>query len=253
MNPNQTNSLTLPLSGMSPGIEQLVLCRIKCGQCLMGSPVSEAGRSESETQFLSRVSHDFWIAKCPATQAQWQVVMGNNPSAFQDSSADCPVENVSWYDAIGFTTKLNILYASLIPSGYHFSLPTEAQWEFACRAGTTSKYFFGEADEDLDRFAWHRGNSGGRTHPVGRKASNPWGVHDQYGNVYEWCWDGLGDYPRIEGIDWIGPDNHELRICRGGGYSASVAGGSFRSACRNYIDPQIKRPWFGFRLCLRRT
>lgn len=235
----------MPLKG-----EPLHFLWINPGSFLMGSPETESGRSESERQFRATFSQGFWLSKNLVTQTQWQCVMQYNPSKFQLNGESRPVENVSWNEAMGFCQKLRFALNFSLPSAFTFSLPTQAQWEYACRAGTTTRYFFGDAEAQLDRFAWHSGNSLNETHPVGSKEANPWGFHDMYGNVWEWCLDSPAEYPLTEATDWIGPINTNNRVIRGGSWGTSVGGGDFRSACRSYCEPQVKRPWDGFRVSL---
>jgi formylglycine-generating enzyme required for sulfatase activity len=126
------------------------------------------------------------------TQAQYEQVMGVNPSQFK--GANNPVETVRWEDAVGFCRNLSELPAEKA-AGRVYRLPTEAEWEYACRAGTTTNYSFGYNDSDLGLYAWYAVNSGGRTHPVGGKKPNSWGLYDMHGNVWEWCQDRFAPYP----------------------------------------------------------
>ncbi|MBO5694650.1 MAG: SUMF1/EgtB/PvdO family nonheme iron enzyme, partial [Lentisphaeria bacterium] len=174
---------------------------------------------------------DYYIGKYEVTQAQWQAVMGNNPSYFK--GADRPVENVNWYDAMRFCNKLN--YLGLAPRGYEFTLPTEAQWEYAARGGNESKGYKYSGSNDVDEVAWYEKNSGGQTHPVGEKKPNELGLYDMSGNVCEWCLDADGPY----------------RILRGGSlcydaYSCRVACRSDRPDGRSYSYGSSS----GFRLAL---
>jgi formylglycine-generating enzyme required for sulfatase activity len=245
----QGRSFVIPQ--ISPMGEQLHFFWIEAGAFVMGSPESEVGRSETERQFLAKLSRGFWLSKHLVTQAQWEAVMQYNPSKYQLNGANRPVENVSWIDAMEFCQRLMMVPHISLPDGFTFSLPTQAQWEYACRAGTTTRYFFGESDAELDRFAWYSENSLGETHPVGLKEPNPWGFHDMYGNVWEWCFDGAAEYPLGDATDWIGPLNTQNRVVRGGSWGTPVKSGDFRSACRSYSEPHTKRPWDGFRVSLR--
>ncbi len=148
---------------------------------MMGSPKSESGRDSNEgPQHQVTISKAFELQTTEVTQSQWQAVMGSTPSDFK--GPDLPVEQVSWDDAQAFISKLNAL-----GDGYRYRLPTEAEWEYAARAGTTGPYA-----GDLDAMAWYSQNSGNKTHPVGTKAPNAWGLYDMHGNVWEWTqdWDG---------------------------------------------------------------
>ncbi len=143
---------------------------------MMGSPETEKGRSDDERQHQVRIK-GFEMAKTPVTQSQWKAVMGNNPSRFQGCD-DCPVEWVSWNDAMQYIEKLNAL------TGGGYRLPTEAEWEYAGRGGRAGELYCG--GNNLDAVAWHSGNGGGKTHPVGQKAPNGYGLYDMSGNVWEW-------------------------------------------------------------------
>ena len=191
------------------------MCWCPAGEFLMGSPESEADRRKNEAQVRVVLSKGFWMGKTQVTQSQWQPLMGNNPSDFK--GANRPVESVSWHDAQEFLERLNLLIGSR--SGLMFSLPTEAQWEYAARAGQAGMY----AGGSLDEVAWHEGNSAGKTHPVGTKKANAWGLHDMSGNVLEWCQDWLG-LKLLDGIDPIGRDSVERRVVRGGSWSHFAKG-----------------------------
>jgi formylglycine-generating enzyme required for sulfatase activity len=201
----------------------LELVRIPSGGFLMGSdnhlyseaPLHPVG---FRTGFL--------LGKYPITQAQWQAVMGDNPAAFRDSP-DQPIETVSWDQAAEFCRRLGAR------SGHHVRLPSEAEWEYACRAGTTGDFFFDprepfwddsevpwEVRQALCDYAWFDLNSGGRTHPVGLKRPNPWGLHDMIGNVWEWCADVWhGDYAGApqDGRSWMAGEGRQPRRCLRGG------------------------------------
>ena len=168
----------------------------------------------------------FYLGKYEVTQAQWQAVMGSNPSNFKGDNL--PVECISWHDAKEFCKKLNEIYADKLPAGYQFDLPTEAQWEYACRAGTTTALNNGKdltSDwgecSNLNEVAWYTKNSGGKTHEVGQKRANAWGLYDMHGNVWEWCRDWYGAYPGISVTDPVGPSSGSDRVMRGGRWATS--------------------------------
>ena len=171
----------------------------------MGSTSSEAGSDERPVTQV-RISQAFWIGRHEVTQGQWEAVMGSNPSRFSDCGTDCPVESVSGTDVQAFIARLNER-----EGGSRYRLPTEAEWEYAARAGTSGDRY----SEDLDAIAWHWGNSGGRTRPVGRKTPNAWSLHDMLGNVAEWVQDWYGDYPGGEVTDPTGPRTGSFRVNRG--------------------------------------
>jgi formylglycine-generating enzyme required for sulfatase activity len=143
----------------------------------------EPGRLQlSDPPRLVAVERPYYLARCELTQAQWEAVMGYNPSHVK--GPDLPVDQVSWKQAVAFTRRLNEW-----AGGEYFRLPTEAEWEYACRAGATTPWAFGADEERLAAHAWYGDNAGGGPHPVGQKQPNPWGLHDMHGNVWEWCGD----------------------------------------------------------------
>ncbi len=185
---------------------------------------------------LVKIPGRVWsIGKYEVTQKEYQAVMGVNPSHFKGDE-NRPVENVSWYDAQAFCKKLTEREraAGRLPAGYKYTLPTSKQWEIACRAGTTTKYCSGNTEADLSRVAWWKVNSGDKTHPVGTKEPNAWGIHDMHGNVREWC---LGEYNRVYN-----------RVCRGGYYG----GGYYecKSSDVNYDNKDHRSTHLGFRVVL---
>ncbi len=159
-----------------------------------------------------QLTRGFFMGIHQVTQAQWQAVMGSNPSGFKGE--DLPVENVSWDDCQDFCRHLEKLTQKAI------RLPTEAEWEYACRAGTTTEYSTGNGEAALGNACWHKGNSQDKTHPVGKLAANAWGLYDMHGNVWEWCADWFGPYPKGEIKDENGPEKGESRIFRGGSWDA---------------------------------
>ncbi len=239
---------------LSPGAKQLRMFWIPPGTFLMGSHVEDPGYDplEDELFFRAAVSEGFWLGQYPVTQACWMAVMKTNPSHFQNGGVNRPVENVSWHDAMAFCEQLNRRWADGLPAGFRFSLPTEMQWEYACRAGTQTPFYGGESESDLARTAWYAGNSGNQTHPVGEKEPNAWGLHDMLGNVLEWCYDTPEPYPPGPLVDWIGQGKGIARALRGSGYGETYESGGARCASRGGAAPDAKRPWIGFRLCLRR-
>jgi formylglycine-generating enzyme required for sulfatase activity len=208
---------------IAPGVK-LVMCWIPPGEFLMGSPEDEMGRRDNETQHRVTLTQGFWLGKYPVTKAEWKAVMGSNPRRF--TGTNLPVESVSWNDIAepgGFMEKVNRSAAA----GGIFSLPTEAQWEYACRAGTTTALNSGKkltpengACPNLDELAWYRENSENKTHPVGQKKANRWGLHDMHGNVVEWCLDWYYDHTDEAQVDPRGPDSSSAsgRVFRGGGW-----------------------------------
>ncbi len=222
--------------------EGIELVFVPAGEFDMGSPATETGRESQEGPVHRvRLSKSFWIGKCEVTQAQWEAVMGNNPSHFK-GCPDCPVEQVSWNDCRAFLDKLNA-GGSII----RYDLPTEAEWEYACRAGSTGPYALGK----LDYAAWYDGNSGQKTHPVGTKAPNLWGIHDMHGNVWEWCADRFGGnyYATGQPNDPTGPLDGSRRVVRGGSWYVLAV--NCRSAIRGGVTPDTTDYATGFRVVVR--
>jgi formylglycine-generating enzyme required for sulfatase activity len=204
---------------------------IPAGKFLMGSPEPEEDRYKDEVQHQVTISKPFYMGKYPVTQEQWQAVMGANPSAFKFKGANKnPVENVSWNDCQDFVAKVNQKL-----HGQQASLPTEAQWEYACRAGTTTAYNTGDGEGALKEAGWYMGNSESKTRPVGQKKPNTWGLYDMHGNVFEWCSDWYGSYPAGEVTDPMGPKQGGLRVLRGG--CSLIFSASCRSATRIWKKP----------------
>ncbi|MBO4795819.1 MAG: SUMF1/EgtB/PvdO family nonheme iron enzyme, partial [Verrucomicrobia bacterium] len=214
---------------------------IEPGTFIMGSPEDELGRDDDEKQHQVTLTRGYWLGKYEVTQAQFEAVMGKNPSSFK--GADLPVENVSYVYALAFCKELTEIEkaAGRLPEGYEYTLPTEAQWEYACRAGTTTALNSGknlsdtEQCPEIDEVGWYLYNSGEKTHPVGQKKPNAWGLYDMHGNVLEWCLDWFGDYPTSSVTDPTGPSTGSDRVVRGGGWSYDA--GYCRSACRDYFYP----------------
>jgi formylglycine-generating enzyme required for sulfatase activity len=231
------NELTLDLGD---GVT-MKLVLIPAGKFIMGSPDSEQLRSKSEgPQHEVTISKPFYIGATEVTQAQYEAIMGSNPSFYKDTTN--PVDKVSWNDAAEFCKKISEKTRQAV------RLPTEAEWEYACRAGTAKAFSFGEDDRALGDYAWYPGNSGGKTHPVGQKKPNAWGLHDMHGNVWEWCADWYGEYPNGEVTDPQGPASGTSRVLRGGSYRFDPT--YCRSAFRSYDTPDYSVINFGFRVAV---
>ena len=198
------------------------------GGCFqMGSPPDEPYRDLDESPTHEVCLQGFWMGKYEVTQAQWLQVMGRNPAYFVEQAAGqtaliLPVEQVSWNDAQEFIQKLNASVETRGRASLQFRLPSEAEWEYACRAGTSTPYSFGDDPNLLGEYAWHRDNSDARTHPVGERAPNAWGLHDMHGNVWEWCADSWHDTylsAPSDGAAWQAELHAERRVLRGGAWN----------------------------------
>ncbi|MBO4286561.1 MAG: formylglycine-generating enzyme family protein [Kiritimatiellae bacterium] len=230
-----------------PGGATMEMIYVAPGSFTMGS---ENGENDEESVHTVRITKGYWLGKYEVTQAQWRSVMGGNPSYFTGDDRN-PVEQVSWDDCQTFIEKVN----AQLHCGAR--LPTESEWEYVCRAGTRGAYakegtdaYTSEhpaAEAALEEMGWYNGNSGGRTHPVGQKAANPWGFHDMHGNVWEWCADWYGDYPSGSVTDPTGPASGSYRVQRGGSWNYVAQ--YCRSASRNYYGPSLNYGNYGFRLC----
>lgn len=194
------------------------------------------------------LTHGFWLGKYVVTQAQFQALMGSNPSTFKDQGLNAPVDCVSWKIADLFCRRLTQAerQAGRVPVGYEYRLPTEAEWEYACRAGTTSDFVDGV--DVLGLVAWYQPNSGGHTHPVGTKEANAWGFFDMHGNVWEWCHDWYGPYTGGEVTDPLGALTGTERVNRGGSWQNDK--GNLRSARRHAGMPTYVHRTNGFRVAL---
>jgi formylglycine-generating enzyme required for sulfatase activity len=182
---------------------------IRPGSFTMGS---EKGRADEKPVTKVSITKPFYLGKFEVTQEQWQAVMGTNGSYYRGTNL--PAEQVSWNDCQEFIAKLKPKAA-----GYDFRLPTEAEWEYACRAGTPTEYSHGDGETNLAKYAWFTGNAERRTHPVGEKEPNPWDLHDVHGNVWEWCQDWYGPYSGGEVSDPVGASSGTMRVIRGGSWS----------------------------------
>ena len=214
------------------------LVLIPAGVFLMGDSVIAPGPSHQVT-----ISRPFYLGATDVTQAQWTALMGDNPSHFKDDTR--PVERVSWDDSLAFCKKLTDgeQAAGRLPAGWAFTLPTSAQWEYACRAGTT-----GDNPGNLDEMAWYDVNSDDMTHPVATKKPNAWGLYDMQGNVYQWCLDWYGDMGKEPETDPTGPATGSNRTMRGGAWNVGVI--QCRSSGRNGDDHRSRFYYLGLRVAL---
>ena len=252
------------------------------GTFTMGSPEGELGNWGDEDQHQVTLTRDFWLQETEVTQAQWSARMGNNPSEFYSCGDDCPVETVNWWEALAYANAAssaeglpecytlegcndvspgNDLDCSAVsvnaPSGDPYAcegyrLPTEAEWEYAYRAGTTTAFYNGAItdtgcdDPNLDAIGWYCGNASDTTHPVAQKEPNAWGLYDLAGNVLEWTWDWYAVYPTGAVTDPTGPGGGSSRVYRGGSWYGDAG---FARAASRYVVPFYRYGAFlGFRL-----
>ena len=225
---------------------KLEMVLIPAGEFLMGSPDSDGNAGDDEKpQHRVRITKPFYLGKYHVTQEQWQAVMGNNPSHF--TSPKNPVEQVSWNDCQQFLEKIN---AKTGMQGGKFVFPSEAQWEYACRAGSTPRYCFGDDASMLGEYAWYATNSGETTHPIGEKKPNAWGLCDMHGNVWEWCadWHDDGYYAHSPSDDPTGPATGSDHVIRGGAWVNPAR--DCRAAARGRGSPGFRFYDLGFRVSL---
>ena len=226
------------------------------GEFTMGSPQTERDRWPNEDQVHVRLTRGFWLGQCEVTQGEWRILMGTTPWKGQEHTgdgADHPATYVSWDEARTFSRKLTDQerQAGRLPATFEYTLPTEAQWEYACRAGTKTRYSFGDDDSQLSDFAWWGGMMGDGNakneqyaHRVGLKKANPWGLRDMHGNVWEWCRDWYAE-KLPGGADPEPPFKGSLRVERGGGWR-----GTARAAHRAGVHPSSRMDLLGFRVAL---
>ena len=236
-----------------PGGVPLVMVGVRAGSFQMGSPPTERGRSDDEALHPVTLTHDFYVGTYEVTQAQWQAVMGSNPSRFAACGGECPVEQVSWDDVRGpdgFLERLNRLLGTT-----KFRLPTEAEWEYAARAATQTRFSFGDALDGDDAcgangeaapFAWWCGNAGNATHPAGAREKNAFGLHDMHGNACEWVEDWHGPSTTSSQTDPTGPAKGTRRVLRGGSWVHDLR--MARSAYRFGSLPHGRYDFVGFRI-----
>ncbi|MDZ7667058.1 MAG: formylglycine-generating enzyme family protein [Desulfotignum sp.] len=221
---------------------------IPSGSFSMGSPEGEPGRSLGEIQHPVNLTRPFYMQTTEVTQEQWMALMSTNPSSNKVCGKGCPVEQVSWNDVQEFIQKLNQKEGT-----DKYRLPTEAEWEYACRAGSTEAFPNGGItelgcgrDPNLVAIGWYCGNSNNKVQPVARKKPNSWGLYDMVGNVHEWCQDWFGVYPYDEVTNPKGPHSGSYRVMRGGVWYSPAR--DCRSASRFGSPPHYKFRHIGFRL-----
>jgi formylglycine-generating enzyme required for sulfatase activity len=233
------------------------LVLIPAGEFLMGSPDSDKDASDDEKpQHRVRITRPFYLGLHEVTQGQYCAVTGTRPSRFGGSD-DLPVDSVTWDEAIKFCNDLSEreglkpyyqLDGGVLVGGEGYRLPTEAEWEYACRAGSTTRFTFGDDASRLGELGWFLVNSDIKTYPVGQKRPNAWGLYDMHGNVWEWCWDGYQAdyYKKSPGADPVGPSQAASRVIRGGCWNSYTR--DARSANRSGVTPEYRDGNLGFRL-----
>ncbi len=192
------------------GAAAFALVRIPAGESMMGSPPGESGRQDNEPLQHVRLTKPFYIGKYQVTQAQFRAIMGVKPGAAKNDAL--AADQILYRQAVEFCRRLSTA------AGVAVLLPTEAQWEYACRAGTQTRFYTGDSEADLGRAAWYRANSGGRPHAPGEKAPNAWGLYDMLGNVWELCWDFLRNPDSTPTVDLVGIESDSFGGMRGGGW-----------------------------------
>ena len=226
----------------------MVLVPIPAGEFMMGEPTLGEPTIPGHLVTLTKPFH---LGAFEVTQEQYEKVMGRDPSLFKGTNN--PVETVHWEEAVEFCRRLSAIPEEKA-AGHVYRLPTEAEWEYVCRAGTTTAYSFGDDESQLGQYAWFRENAQRKTHPVGEKKPNPWGLYDMHGNVWEWCQDWLGAYPSEPVTDPTGPTTPTLgsyRVFRGGSWY-DYATEHCRSRSRNWggIGDWTSISYMGFRVAL---
>jgi formylglycine-generating enzyme required for sulfatase activity len=231
-----------------PKLEPKNLIYIPPGNFVMGSKEGDALRGKNETVHGVTITHGFWMGKYEVTNERWNAVWAITD--FNSSEQKMPVSQVSHGKAQAFCWKLTESErgAGNLPAGFIYRLPTEAEWEYACRAGTSSVFSFGDDPASLSEYAWHQGNSRRIYHQVGTKTANAWGLHDMYGNVLEWCFDWYGDYPSFPVVNPLGALRGKGRVLRGGGYTSAES--QCRSGSRDQWAPISRSFNVGFRVVL---
>ena len=232
-----------------PGGAELKMVWIEPGSFMMGSPESETGRDNDEgPQHEVTISRGFLLGQYEITQSQWEAVMETNPwekKSLVQSNPDHPAVHISWEDVQKFIVRLNKTEGSQV-----FRLPTEAEWEYACRAGKKTRWSFGNDESQLGDYAWYSANTKEAkelyAHAVTAKLANPWGLYDMHGNIYEWCQDWFGSYSKDTQTDPTGPDTGSGRVVRGGSFDGPAQ--FLRSAARHYYAPGFRGSLVGVRL-----
>ncbi|MBF0461068.1 MAG: formylglycine-generating enzyme family protein [Magnetococcales bacterium] len=237
-------AVSAPVADAVPSVKDangIEFVLIPAGRFQMGTPFGADVSEDEIPQHWVTISQPFYLGRYEVTQAQWESIMGSNPSEFK--GADRPVDSVSWDETQIFIGKLNEKAGGAV-----YRLPTEAEWEYAVRAGTETTRYWGDGAEGMDQYAWYGDNAGKKSHPVGQLKPNAWGLYDMLGNVWEWCQDRYSNktYTKDPVTDPQGPVEGAGRVMRGGGWNGYA--GHLRAAYRFELDPGYRRRNLGLRL-----
>lgn len=229
--------------------EPIKMIWVSPGRFSVGSSEEELVGTQGNEHFRSNIQQGYWIAQFPVTVAQWTTIF-NDTKQNEDknpNSSQLPQTNITWYDALSYCWELNRrhLAARTFPKNYRFTLPTEMQWEYACKAQDENTSLDAEA---LNKHAWFSENSGRSLQAVGSKVPNKWKLYDMLGNTHEWCLDSPSDYPTGEITDWIGKGDGFTRVVRGGGYNATNK--DCQCYSRDWMEPNTRLSSVGFRIVL---
>ena len=261
----ENSKINVPYTSFLGDPREISFVRIPPGEFMMGSPMNEVKRDrELEGYFKCKITFGFYMAIYPTTVLEYNSIVNDrtyghdNLKTLDDDEElfDHPVANVSWKDAVDYCKKMNEEFIDFLPKGCVFSLPTEAMWEYSCRAGTTSRYYCGDDDQCLDEVAWHAYNSSMHTHAVGQKQPNSFGLFDMHGNVSEWCLDNWLDYPDSPQENWFGKSASDdysglyIHMIRGAAWNTIPECGGFRSAARGEMGVDERSGRLGFRLTI---
>jgi formylglycine-generating enzyme required for sulfatase activity len=248
-------SFTIGFSEFPKNIMPLDMIWIPPGEFLIGPNEIRSDYPEKDKAFLVTLTDGFWLSRYPITHYQWHFIFMRGLSD-NESEVNLPMVNINWYQAMTFCWEMKLsefwTFEHLGIPNYRFTLPLEAQWEYACRAGEVAGLSVSNNETDLAEVAWYSQNSNGHLHPVGQKKPNVWGLYDMLGNVHEWCLDEFTDYPEQSIINWTGHSEDAvmpiLRTIRGG--SVVEHASRVQSTARGYMPPTGQSATLGFRLCL---
>lgn len=226
---------------------------INPGRAMLGSSPLDVGHRSDESLFDCTFTQGFWMGNTLITQRQWHAVMNELQNNVSSLDNNLPIQNITWVGATSFCRKLQTLCADILPSDYIITLPTEAVWEYCCKAGTVSAHYSGNDENEFSQIAWYEKNSDSKPHPVGRKKPNAWNLFDMHGNLFEWCFDNYASYPTSPVQNWVQPRNSDVnginfRVLRSSSYKTPFS--SCRAANRIYMASIDDSPFFGFRVAI---